>query len=84
LALALMRLACDATASPSASPCEPASAPPRCTLSHVLSQPSPATTSELVLEHAFAAPVADVARLRIDTQRPGWVIWYEIEVLGEP
>ena len=52
--------------------------------SHVLSQPSPATTSELVLEHAFAAPVADVARLRIDTQRPGWVIWYEIEVFGAP
>jgi hypothetical protein len=49
----------------------------------VLSQPSSSATSELELEHAFAAPVAGVARLRIDTQRPGWVIWYEIEVFGE-
>lgn len=38
---------------------------------------------ELVLERAFDSPVAGVARMRVETSRPGWVIWYEIEVTGE-
>lgn len=37
----------------------------------------------LTLEHSFEAPVAGVATLRVDTARPGWVIWHEIEVYGQ-
>lgn len=43
---------------------------------------SSAAVPELVLEHAFPSPIAGVARLRVDTVRPGWVIWYEIEAFG--
>jgi hypothetical protein len=48
---------------------------------HTLSQPSPEAPPELVLEHGFGA-VEEVATLRVDTQRPGWVIWFEIEAYG--
>ena len=50
---------------------------------HAFSVTSPAPVDELVLEHAFDPPVDGVARMRIDTVRPGWAIWYEITVTGE-
>ncbi len=49
---------------------------------HAFSQPSPAAVDALTLEHTFAAPIAGVHRLRVETIRSGWVIWYEIEALG--
>lgn len=48
---------------------------------HTFSQPSPEAPPELVLEHDFGA-VEDVATVRVDTQREGWVIWFEIGVYG--
>lgn len=48
---------------------------------HTFSQPSPEAPPELVLEHEFGA-VDEVATLRVDTQRDGWVIWFEIEAYG--
>ena len=49
---------------------------------HVFSQPSSDPVDALTLEHTFAAPIAGVHRMRVETVRPGWVIWYEIEAIG--
>jgi hypothetical protein len=50
--------------------------------SHTFVQPSGEAVGELVLEHTFAQTAHGVARLRVHTTRPGWVIWYEIEAYG--
>ena len=49
---------------------------------HVFRRPSPEPIEELILEHDFGS-VDNVATVRIRTERPGWVIWYEVEVFGE-
>ncbi len=50
--------------------------------SHTFVRSATAPVDELVLEHAFAQTAHDVASLRVTTNRPGWVIWYEIEAYG--
>ena len=49
---------------------------------HTFRITSTAAVDELVLEHTFDSEVDGVARLRVETMRPGWVIWYEIEAYG--
>ena len=49
---------------------------------HVFQRPSREPVEELVLEHDFGL-VDGVVTVRIRTERPGWVIWYEVEVFGE-
>jgi hypothetical protein len=48
---------------------------------HTFTRPSADPAPELVLEHGFGS-VAGVATLRVQTQRPGWVIWYEVAAFG--
>jgi hypothetical protein len=50
--------------------------------SHTFPRPSSQPSKELVLEHTFTQSVAGVARLRVDTTRSGWAIWYEIEAFA--
>ncbi len=50
--------------------------------SHTFTQTSPTAEPELVLEHTFVPTATSVAHVRVETERPGWVIWYEIGVFG--
>ena len=43
--------------------------------------PVPELVPELVLDRSFS-PVSGVQRMRVETDRPGWVIWYEIAAYG--